>query len=36
MKTDVTLAFATDFNTAGEKLTKKVVTQQGKKYIPLI
>jgi hypothetical protein len=31
---DVTIAFAVDFNSAGEKLTKKAVLQQGKLYIP--
>jgi len=30
---DVTLAFAADFNTAGEKLTKNSVLNQGKKYV---
>ena len=32
---DVTLAFAVDFETAGERLTKKSVIQQGKIYIPI-
>ena len=32
---DVTLAFAVDFTTAGEKLTKKAVLEQGKLYIPI-
>lgn len=32
---DATIALATDFNTAGEKLTKSSVLQQGKKYIPI-
>ena len=34
-KADATIAFATDFTTAGEKLTKNSVLQQGKKYIPV-
>lgn len=32
---DVTLAFAADFTTAGEKLTKKAVLEQEKLYIPV-
>lgn len=32
---DATLAFAIDFNTAGEVLTKNSVIEQGKKYIPV-
>lgn len=32
---DVTFAFATDFDTAGEKLTKKSVKEQNKVYIPV-
>lgn len=32
---DATIAIATDFNSAGEKLTKKSVTGQNKKYIPV-
>jgi hypothetical protein len=32
---DVTIALAVDFNSAGEKLTKSSVTQQGKMYIPI-
>lgn len=32
---DVTIALAVDFNSAGEKLTKNSVTQQGKMYIPI-
>lgn len=32
---DATIALATDFNSAGEKLTRKSVLEQGKKYIPL-
>lgn len=32
---DATIAFAIDFNTAGEKLTKNSVLGQGKKYIPI-
>jgi hypothetical protein len=32
---DVTIAFAVDFNSAGEKLTKKSVLEQGKKYVPI-
>ena len=31
---DVTIAIAADFNTAGEKLTKKSVKEQGKLFIP--
>lgn len=34
-KADVTLAFAVNFNSAGEKLTKKYVLGQGKIYIPI-
>lgn len=34
-KADATIAFAIDFNTAGERLTKNSVIQQGKKYIPI-
>lgn len=32
---DATIALATDFNSAGEKLTKNSVLGQGKKYIPI-
>lgn len=32
---DATIAIATNFNTAGEVLTKKLVKEQNKKYIPL-
>lgn len=32
---DITLAFAVDFNSAGEKLTKKSVLEQNKLYIPI-
>jgi len=32
---DVTIAIATDFNTPGEKLTKKAVNQNGKLYLPI-
>ena len=32
---DATIAIAVDFNSAGEKLTKTTVIQQGKKYIPI-
>jgi hypothetical protein len=32
---DVTIAFAVDFNSAGEKLTKSSVFNQGKTYIPI-
>ena len=32
---DVTLAFAVDFSTAGERLTTKAVSATGKLYIPL-
>jgi hypothetical protein len=32
---DVTLAFATDFTSAGEKLTKQAVKDQRKLYIPI-
>lgn len=32
---DVTIAFAVDFNTAGERLTKKAVIEQGNLYIPI-
>lgn len=32
---DATIALATDFNTAGERLTKREVLSQGKKYIPI-
>lgn len=32
---DATIAFAVDFNSAGERLTKSSVLQQGKKYIPV-
>lgn len=32
---DITLAFALDFTTAGEKLTKRCVMEQGKMYIPI-
>lgn len=32
---DATIALATNFNSAGEKLTKKSVKEQGKKYIPI-
>ena len=32
---DVTIAFAHDFESAGEKLTKKAVLEQGKIYIPI-
>lgn len=32
---DVTIAFAVDFNSAGEKLTKKAVLEQGKLYLPV-
>lgn len=31
---DATIAIAVDFNSAGEKLTKNSVIEQGKKYIP--
>lgn len=34
-KADATIALATDFDSAGEKLTKKAVLEQGKKYISL-
>lgn len=33
---DITLAFAIDFNTAGEKATKKAATAQGKPYLGII
>lgn len=32
---DATIAFAINFNTVGEKLTRKSVLAQGKKYIPI-
>ena len=32
---DATIALATDFNSAGERLTKRSVYEQGKKYIPI-
>lgn len=32
---DATLAFAFDFNTAGERLTRDAVSAQGKAYIPI-
>jgi len=32
---DATIAFAINFNTPGEKLTRKSVLAQGKKYIPI-
>lgn len=32
---DATIAFAIDFNTAGERLTKNSVLEQGKKYISI-
>lgn len=32
---DVTIAFAMDFNTPGEKLTKKAVLEQKKIYVPI-
>lgn len=32
---DATIALATDFTSAGEKLTKKLVKEQGKEYIPI-
>jgi hypothetical protein len=32
---DITLAFAQDFSTAGERLTKSSVLIQGKKYLPI-
>jgi len=32
---DVTIAFACDFSTSGEKLTKKSVLEQGKKYLAI-
>ena len=32
---DATIAMAIDFNSAGEKLTKSSVINQGKKYIPI-
>lgn len=32
---DVTIAIALDFNSAGEKLTKKAVLEQGKLYFPV-
>jgi len=32
---DATIAFAIDFDSAGEKLTKKMVKQQNKLYIPI-
>ena len=32
---DVTIAFAFDFNTPGERLTKEAVRTQGKKYAPI-
>lgn len=32
---DVTIAIAYDFNSAGEKLTKKAVLEQGKLYFPV-
>lgn len=32
---DVTIAFAVDFNSAGEKLTKKSVLEQNKLYLPV-
>jgi hypothetical protein len=32
---DVTIAIALDFNSAGEKLTKKAVLEQGKLYFPI-
>lgn len=32
---DATIAFAVDFTTPGEKLTKNAVLEQGKKYIPV-
>ena len=34
-KADATIAIAVDFNSAGEKLTKSSVLNQGKKYIPI-
>ena len=34
-KADATIAFALDFNTRGEKLTKDLVVSQGKQYIPI-
>ena len=34
-RADATIAFAIDFNSAGERLTKNSVLQQGKKYIPV-
>ena len=33
---DATIAIAMDFNTAGERLTKKSVLEQNKKYIPIL
>jgi hypothetical protein len=32
---DITIAFALDFTSAGEKLTKRCVKEQGKVYIPV-
>ena len=32
---DATIAIAVDFNSTGEKLTKRSVLEQGKKYIPI-
>lgn len=34
-KADATIALATDFTSAGERLTRKAVTDNGKKYIPI-
>lgn len=34
-RADATIAFAVDFNSAGERLTRSSVIQQGKKYIPV-
>ncbi len=33
LKSDVTIAIATDFNTAGEKLTKRLCVENGKLYV---
>jgi hypothetical protein len=35
MNADITLAFAIDFSTAGEKVTKKFVKKHSKLYIPI-
>lgn len=34
-KADATIALAVDFTSAGERLTRKAVTDNGKKYIPI-